>query len=274
MTQTARVPAPEPVSDILREVPRLKVSESSGRRVACRFALYDLRRWCVRHAIAVLAGVCRTGSPVAFRNPASVAALSRPIPERRCACDGVYGSVRFLYGSVRFLYGGVRFFVRRCTVFHTAVYGFRMDPSDLGRTHPNDPVTQKMTNGVPCQPVGKVSHSAAKIFSPSPAHGGCPPEFQEALLPTITACRTRSTAGRHADDGFARQQQLERHRTRASQVLSTLPACCSGPAPQPFESIGDSPLARLPCMDDDRLEFAADSVYGPLSGAPCLRKPM
>ena len=61
MTQTARVPAPEPVSDILREVPRLKVSESSGRRVACRFALYDLRRWCVRHAIAVLAGVCRTG---------------------------------------------------------------------------------------------------------------------------------------------------------------------------------------------------------------------
>ena len=211
---------------------------------------------------------------MAFRNPGSGAALSRPIPERRWAGDGVYGSVRFLYGSVRFLYGGVRFFVRRCTVFHTAVYGFRMDPSDLGRTHPNDPVTQKMTNGVPCQPVGKVSHSAAKIFSPSPAHGGCPPEFQEALLPTITACRTRSTAGRHADDGFARQQQLERHRTRASQVLSTLPACCSGPAPQPFESIGDSPLARLPCMDDDRLEFAADSVYGPLSGAPCLRKPM
>ena len=42
MTQTVRVPAPEPVSDILREATRLKVTEPSRRHVVRRFALYNL----------------------------------------------------------------------------------------------------------------------------------------------------------------------------------------------------------------------------------------
>ena len=74
MTQTARVPAPEPVSDMLREATRLKALEP--RRLAPLFALYDLPRWCVRHALWMFACVCRVGCPVAFRKPVSGPPLS------------------------------------------------------------------------------------------------------------------------------------------------------------------------------------------------------
>ena len=80
MTQTARVSAPEPVSDMLREATRLKALEP--RRLAPLFALYDLPRWCVRHALWMFACACRVGCPVAIRKPVSGPALSGPIPDR------------------------------------------------------------------------------------------------------------------------------------------------------------------------------------------------
>ena len=158
MTRTARVAASEPVSDILREGTRLKVSESGRRRVARRFALYDLRRWCVRHAIAVLAGVCLTGSPVAFGHPVSGAPLARPMTGRPCTretrafgapalgCTAVYGLCTEVYGFCTavygFLYGDVRYFMRWRTVIGCP-------PSHLGKAHPNGRVTQNMTNTFP-----------------------------------------------------------------------------------------------------------------------------
>ena len=78
MTQTARVPGPRPMPDILRKAVPLKLPESR-RRLAQRAQLCDLPRWCVRHALRMLTSVCRGGVPAPSRNPLSGAPLSRLI---------------------------------------------------------------------------------------------------------------------------------------------------------------------------------------------------
>ena len=84
MTQTARVPGPKPMPDILRKAVPLKLPESR-HRLAERVALCDFPRWSVRHALRMLTSVCRGGVPAPSRNPLSGAPLSRPILDFGCA---------------------------------------------------------------------------------------------------------------------------------------------------------------------------------------------
>ena len=146
MPRTVEVPARGPLSDLLRKAARveplppsakflygsvaqsvlgrLKVPEPRHRRIAPCFALHDLPRRCVRHAIKMLAGVGRDGTVVPFReravrNPVSTVKAESPpyalhtrlarLARRQSGRTAAYGLCTVLYGlctvSVRFVYG-------------------------------------------------------------------------------------------------------------------------------------------------------------------------
>ena len=170
MTQTADIPAREPVSRFSRQVAflglelqletlpsgtallyevisdnlihRLKIEEPHRRRTALD----------TDHAVGQ---VCRS-APSGARYPL-IAAWPFPHASRPPAlgCTYVYGVCT---GSVRNVYGV-------CTV----LYGFGTVPADLRRTPPHAAWTQNTGNGVRCYPRTRASHSAAKTFSAFPA---------------------------------------------------------------------------------------------------------
>ena len=163
MTQTAGIPAREPVSRFSREmaclglelqletlpfriallyegisdslIHRLKSEESHRRRTALD----------TDHPVGQ---VCRS-APSGARHPLIGAWLfphtSRP---PALGCTYVYGVCT---GSIR------------------CVYGFGTVPTDLRRTPPHDAWTKNTGNSVRCYPRTRASHSAAKTFSAFPA---------------------------------------------------------------------------------------------------------
>ena len=113
VTHTARVPARESVFEFLYRtiagglVHCLNVSEPRHRLARCP-ALYDLRHWCVRHALRMVAALRRGGFREALRRPRSGGPFARQRRDRSRARlararVGVYGGVRFRHGAADFV---------------------------------------------------------------------------------------------------------------------------------------------------------------------------
>ena len=222
MSQTAQVPARETIFHILPEAARLELQPRDAafhrqihvwggcpephfppgslgprcRRIVCRLALHDLSRWCVSHALRMLASVCRGGIPVPSRKPLSGALFPWPRPDR-----------------LRKSLAHARWGVRRCAerVRECTVSGWpspTKEGDDRMTRHAEHGKQRSLPTGRPGDP-----HSAARTCNPSPAAGGCSPKAR-GTWPTITTPRPRSAAWRRIDDGFGTTTRVLQRRRR------------------------------------------------------------
>ena len=191
MTQTADVPAGEPVSQIPRELARVDLEprpETLRSRAALLYErVYDslIPRLEVqephsrRTALDTANTLCPEYDVARYLQPDF---LVRAWHFRICLACALSARVT-----------RARWGVRWCTDSGCPL-------PTLGTAPPYDRSAQKMGNSVPRYPRAKASHSAAKVFNALAAPNGCSPG-PRGVWPTSNASRPRSATGRRPNHG-------------------------------------------------------------------------
>ena len=253
MTQTARVPGPKPMPDILRKAVPLKLPESR-HRLAERVALCDFPRWCVRHALRMLTSVCRGGVPAPSRNPLSGAPLSRLILD----FAGAFAHAVLTHDA------RLRWGVRRCAdlAFHPltspAAGGFMPTYRRRPATHCQEP-----------DPYGQCrTHirdtSRAHALGCTEVYGNCTGVYGFTMVPS----GLRRTHPHAALVGPQGETTTVLYDTSSLGGIGGVPTNDR----QHLPGVVPYPVTQL-CGDDDRRGLTADSVNRPLSGGSRQQKP-